>query len=195
MSSSHFENSNVAEILARFVREQSAPQVDIEPFEGNPLEFDYSMSMFHESVEKRIDDPKSRLTRLIKYTKGEARELIKHFINEKSELGYDNAMDLLQKQYGNPHTLLTSYRKEIKQMTPLKLEDAAAFRKLFSFLIKCLTLGHDKKDPLDTPDIICLILSKLPLHLQDRWNRHTLQLRRRYTREPQLKDLTHFIEE
>ena len=51
------ENDNAAEMLSKLVREQSAPQVDMEPFEGNPLDFTYFMSMFQESVEKKIYDP------------------------------------------------------------------------------------------------------------------------------------------
>ena len=45
-------------MLSKLVRKQSAPQVNMEPFEGNPFDFAYFMSMFHESVEKRIDDPR-----------------------------------------------------------------------------------------------------------------------------------------
>ena len=55
-------------MLSKLVREQSASQDDIEPFEGNPLDFTYFMSMFQESVEKKIDGPRRRLTRLIKYS-------------------------------------------------------------------------------------------------------------------------------
>ena len=62
------ENDYAAEMLSKLVQEQSAPQVDMEPFEGNPLDFTYFMLMFQESVEKKIDDPRGRLTRLIKYT-------------------------------------------------------------------------------------------------------------------------------
>ena len=47
------------------VREQSAPQVDMEPFEGDPFDFTYFMWMFQESVEKKIDDLRGRLIRLI----------------------------------------------------------------------------------------------------------------------------------
>ena len=101
-------------MLSKLVREQSAPQVNMEPFEGNPIDFTYFMSMFQESVEKKIDDPRRRLTRFIKYTRGEPRESVKHFINDRVDCGYKNAIALLQKQYGNRHTLLSSYRKEIK---------------------------------------------------------------------------------
>ena len=58
-------------MLSKLVRQQSAPPVDMEPFEGNPLDFTHIMSMFQESVEKKIDDLRGRPTRLIKYTRGE----------------------------------------------------------------------------------------------------------------------------
>ena len=96
--------------------------------------------MFQGSVEKKIDDPRERLTRLMKYTRGEPRELVKHFINDRADRGYKKAIVLLQKQYGNPHTMLSPYRKEIKLMQSLKPGDAAAFQKLFNFLIKGQTM-------------------------------------------------------
>ena len=86
-------------------------------------------------------------------------------------------MAILHSQYGNQHTLLSSYREKVKQMVPLKAGDGTAFRKLFNFVIKCQIIevdGHYK--PLDTPEIICTFLSKLPLQLQNRWSRITLQL-------------------
>ena len=85
-------------MLSKLVREQSAPQADMEPFEGNPLDF---MPMFQESVQKKINNPRGRLTRLIKCTRGEPRELVKHFINDRVDCRYENPIALLQKQYGN----------------------------------------------------------------------------------------------
>ena len=73
--------------------------------------------MFREAVEKRMKDPQRKLTRLINPTSGEAKELAKPFIHDRPEYGFANARRLLEKQYGNPHKLLASYKKEIKQMT------------------------------------------------------------------------------
>ena len=50
------------------------------------------------------------------------------------------------------------------------------------------------KYPLDSPDVICMILSKTPGHLQDRWNRNALRIRRIETKKLGLLDLTNFIE-
>ena len=81
-------------------------------------------------------------------------------------------------------------------MVPLKSGDATAFRKLFNFLIKCQTIEVDGHyNPLDTTEIICTVLSKLPLHLQDRWSRNTLRLRRKHSKEPQLIDITNLVED
>ena len=62
------------EILCRLMKQQSAPEVDIDSFDGNLLNYRYFMAIFKEVVENRIDDPRGRLIRLIKCTKVEAKE-------------------------------------------------------------------------------------------------------------------------
>ena len=52
-----------------------------------------------------------------------------------------------------------------------------------------------KQNPLDTHEKICVILAKLALHLQDRWNRNTLLLRRMDSRQRTLIDLSNFVED
>ena len=69
------------------IKGQSAPQVDLEPFNGNPLEYRYFMSTFRESFKKKIEDSKDRLTQLIQYTREEAKDLIQNFINYRPEYG------------------------------------------------------------------------------------------------------------
>ena len=84
----------------------------------------------------------------------------------------------------------------MKHMSPIKPGDISAFRKLFNFLIKFQSLSRtSQNNPLDTPEIICMILYKLPVHLQDRWNRNTLKMRRMHSREPRLFDLANFVED
>ena len=97
------EDNEIGIMLYQLVKEQSAPIVDIEVFDGNPIHYTYFRSMFREAVEKRINDPQGKLTRLINLTSGEAKELAKPFFHDRPECGFANAMRLLQKQYGNPH--------------------------------------------------------------------------------------------
>ena len=154
------------------------------------------MAIFKEVVENRIDDPRGRLIRLIKYTKGEAKELVMNYIHQPFIEGYQIAKMLLEKRHGDPHRLLGSYRKEIKEWQQLKLRDAAGFRKFSNFLVRCKNVtGRDNWNLLDNPDIICLLLSKLPGVLLDRWNRRVFNIRMNNTMEPSLLDLVLFIDE
>ena len=48
---------------------------------------------------------------------------------------------------------------------------------------------------LDSPDILCMLMSKLPSGIMERWNRKVQNIRRYQVREPTLDDMTDFIEE
>ena len=48
---------------------------------------------------------------------------------------------------------------------------------------------------LDSPNILCMLISKLPGGIIERWNRKVLNIRRRQVREPTLDDTIDFIEE
>ena len=44
------------------------------------------MTLFHELVEKQIDDPRGRLTRLIRYTKSDPKAMIQHCVQSQHQL-------------------------------------------------------------------------------------------------------------
>ena len=162
----------VIDILCQLLRQQAAPEVQVDVFDGNHLNFKYFMALFKEVVETKIEDPHGRLTRLIRYTSGEAKELIKHCIELPSHLGYSNAMRLLYKRYGDPHKLLAAHRAEIRKWPIVKVGDAEGFRKFYNFLIKCQSIMNGNNwNIMDSPETICMLLSKLPGHMRDRWNR------------------------
>ena len=136
------------------------------------------------------------MTRFIKYTDGEPKEIIKHCIQQPANIGYKNARSLLEQKYGNPCSIIAAYRKEIKAWPQLKPADGAAFQKLHNFLIKCESATYGQTwNALDTPEMMCLVLSKLPGHIRERWNRSVMSIRRRYSREPDFADLIHFVED
>ena len=152
--------------------------------------------MFDEVVEKKIDDPQGRLARLIKYTDGQPKEMIKHCIQQPAAVGYKNARSLLEEKYGNPHQILAAYHKEIKSWPQLKPQYGTAYMKFYNFLLKCesATLGQNS-NVLDTLEIMCLVLSKLPGNTREKWNRNVMNIRRRHLREPDFADIIHFVDD
>ena len=71
---------SVAEMMCKLVNQQSAPEIDIDVFGKNPLEFYYFMAVFDEVVEKKLEDPCGKLACLIKYTTREVKEMVKNCI-------------------------------------------------------------------------------------------------------------------
>ena len=59
--------ADITSMLCDLLKRHSAPDVDLDVFDVNPLEYHNFMILFHELVEKRIDDLRRRLTRLIRY--------------------------------------------------------------------------------------------------------------------------------
>ena len=185
-----------SDMLWKLLRLQSAPDVDIETFDGNVLNYHYFIALFREVVESKVDGPRGKLTRLIKYTSGDAKELIKHCIELPSNEGFKYAKYLLEKVHGNPHKILASYRKEVKNWQPIKFGDVIAFRRVHSFLLRCQSVATNRRwNALDTPNILCMLTSKLPSGIMERWNREVLKIRRQQHREPNLEDFTKYVED
>ena len=64
----------------------------------------------------------------------------------------------------------------------------------YNFLLKCesATLGQNW-NVLDTPEMMCLVLSKLPRNTREKWNSNVMNIRRRHLREPEFTDIIHFV--
>ena len=62
--------------LVSTVKTAVAPVVDMEVYDGNPLNFKNFKTMLKEVGESKIEDWHRKLARLIKYTTGEPKELI-----------------------------------------------------------------------------------------------------------------------
>ena len=176
--------------MCDLLRHQPTPEVEIEKFRGNSLEYYYFISVFREVVELKIDDPHGRLVRLLSYTEGEARDTIKHCIPYIPEAGYQKTKLLLERHYGDLHRILAVYRKEIRGWPSLKNGDSAGYRRFYNFLIKCASImSRQQWNSLDTPDILCALISKLPGNARDKWNRKMMIIRRSPGRKTELSNL------
>ena len=185
------------DVLKQLLRQSSAPNLEVDIFSGNPIEYHYFMASFSEVVENSIQDPRGRLLRLIKYTSGEAKELIKHCIHQPPELGYERAKKLLTRRYGDNHTILAAHRHDLQTWPSLRVGDSSSYQKFFTFL---LTYQNVLKMPFATSDYsqqdtLKMMVSKLPANLQERWNRLAHQVRRKYPAGPTIDRFIEFMDE
>ena len=102
----------------------------------------------------------------------------------------------MERRYGNPYTIVATYRRKIKIWPLIKPGDSAALKKFYRFLIKCQSITVDITwNALNTPDTLCSLLAKFPCNMKDRWNRLTYNLRRHRERDAEFADPVIFIEE
>ena len=180
--------------VVEMMKLQAAPKPHLDVFAGDPLEYPYFRACFTEVVETVVSDQRGRLTRLIKYTSGDAKDLIKHMVHVNDDC-YDKAIRMLDKEYGNPHLIHQSYIKELRQWEPIKANDTPAYKKFYRFLLKC----HTYKDTyqlreLDSTEMIRGIICKVHQSQQERWNRKAISIRNNQSREADFSDLMDFIE-
>ena len=85
-------------------------------------------------------------------------------------------------------------RNQIKKWSQIKAGDADGYRRFQNFLIKCDNINQLQAwNILDSPDIICMLVSRLPGSARDRWSRKVLGIRRDKGREPDMKYFIYFV--
>ena len=67
-------------MMCQLLKQQSAPDIDIDIFSSNLVDFNYFMAVFSEIVENKADGRKEKLTQLIKYTTSDAKEMLENCI-------------------------------------------------------------------------------------------------------------------
>ena len=90
------------------------------------------------------------LTCLIKYTSGEAKELVKIFLYLSTSEGYKETIKMINEGYRDPHKILAAYRKKTKDWPIVRTYNAGRFSWSFNFLIKCCSLVSSKQVPWST---------------------------------------------
>ena len=176
--------------VSKLIDSLQLPDIKIEVFDGNPLDFWFFMASFKESVESKCSDQRNKFLRLSQYLSGEPKELVEGCIFESS--CYDKAKQMLTNQYGNRYRIINEYKKELKSWSKIKPNDSTCLRKFYTFLMKfksVITESHDNQE------LIQLLHSKLPTYIQDRWNRTALKIRKGDTKEPSLVDFLELLQQ
>ena len=72
------------------------------------------------------------------------------------------------------------YRKEIKSRPQIRNGDGESYQKFYNFLLKCESITQAREwNPLDTPDVNCMLLSQFPGAARDKWVRVVINVRRK----------------
>ncbi len=149
---------------ARPKRHIKRPTINMQTFDGNPMEYQTFMDSFVSSVDN--DEELSKIDKFM-YLKGQLKGKAKNTIEGLSLTAenYDEAISLLKSRYGDKKFLISTFFKVILDLKPIAdCSDVGKLRDLYDSIeinvrnLKTLGITSDRFAPV----IIPTILSKIP---------------------------------
>lgn len=185
----------VVKELGKMTANISLPTPDLTPFTGDPLQYLTFKRNFKYAVEEKTADPVRRLELLLKYTKGEAHELIKECPHiTPPEMAYAIATQMLEEDYGHTVSITNAYLARAKGWEPLKSGDPQGLRMFSIFLGNCCHVKRSKElSQMDSVEYMKTLAGKLPIPLQEKWVNQVGLIRERGNRDIILEDLYSFV--
>ena len=170
------------------------PNVELDKFDGNPLEYLTFIAVFDEMVDRRVADAQVKLTRLLQYTSGSAKAAIKNCALIGGEAGYEQARDILRNRYGNSHLVSQRLIAELKNdKRVVKAHDLQQLADELSMALVALgRLG--KFGELNTQQSMIEILQRCQQHTRNRWRNKALESKRLNDEYPNFNDFTEFVQ-
>ena len=101
----------------------SLPMPDISKFDGNPLDYCNFVRSFDNGIAKNASDDGERLSYLLQYCTGAARDAIKSCLALDSAVRYRTTRTLLEERTGHPYKIAAAHLNRITHGTPLKPYD------------------------------------------------------------------------
>ena len=189
-------DSNMSPILNAINVALSLPKPDLVSFDGNPIVYRSFVNSFEVNVENKVPDDRTRLTYLIQYSSGKARNSIENCVLMAPREGYAEANKILREQFGQPHVVANAHLDKIFKHSQVKPNDDAGLWDLARDMKRCgmvLTQMGYLAD-VNSSETLLKIQQLLPIHLQSEWARraHTKMMR---CIVPTFELMTTFIED
>ena len=183
------EQSITQEMLAML----NLPKLELDSFDGDPLQYHGFMSVFNDTVEKVVKDGTTRLTRLLQYTKGAAKQAIQPCSIIGGDKGYLLAKVILQERFGND--LIISERLISILMSGKPVKSAVELQVLANDMLNCnviLSKMH-KVEELNSQRFIASIVNRLQTFQKNRWKKYAMDMKRRDHKYPDFNALVMFV--
>ena len=186
------QGPDVASLVSAMLMNLNMPKQEIKVFDGDPADYWTFIQNFDVNVGSKITDDNSKLTYLLQFCKGKAKQSIDNCVL-LGPAGYYKAREILDMQYGNAHVVAHTMLQRVCNRSQIRTNDADALwdlaRDLQHSLITLSKIGaHVSTDQL------LKIQHVLPLRLQGEWAKKARDVIQR-GREPTIGDMAAFVRE
>ena len=152
------------------------PQHDLKPFCGDPKEWPNFISCFTELVHNVLNSDAQRFARLKQLLSTQVRAHIAEYLDSPET--YQDALEALNKRYGQPLILGRAHLLAILNVKPIKEGDYQGLENLSSTLlsaINSLRLNGYHND-LKSSFSLEQVTMKIPLRLREKWGTKMLKM-------------------
>ncbi|CAH8638870.1 unnamed protein product, partial [Dicrocoelium dendriticum] len=170
------------------------PKREIVRFDGDPMKYWLFIRSFQANVMSITSNPCVRLSYLINYCEGQAREAIESCVILDPEEGFLDAMETLKSRFGRPHLIARAYIESLVKGPSIKANDSEALHRLAGQMKTCLnTLQQlNYEADLNATVTVSAVIRRLPYSFQLDWSKKATSILRT-CREPAFKDLYQFV--
>ena len=123
--------------MGEVVRGLRMPQSEYMSFNGEPRDFPLFMKNFEVNVESKESNDADRLSYLIQYCKGTARQAIEHCVIMEPEEGYKRAKDILRKNFRRNHIVTQAFLDKVIGGPPIKVNESEKLSQLARDMETC----------------------------------------------------------
>ncbi|KAK3746513.1 hypothetical protein QZH41_005378 [Actinostola sp. cb2023] len=151
---------------------------------------------FEINVESKEEHDSDRLSYLIQFCKGKAKEAIEHCIIMPPEEGYKRAKDILRKNFGRTHIVSKAFLDKVVKGPPIRIAESEKLAQLSRDMESCM-LGSsqlDMESNLNSLDTLGKVVGRLPISMKAKWAEKANQLYDKGV-TPKFSHLANFVEE
>ena len=181
--------------LSTIVHDNRLPVPEPGEFTGDPLLYPSWRKAFDTLIVSKSIHPADRIHYLKKYVKKDAEKCVKSLLLIPSEDSYKEAMDLLDKRFGNSYTIACAFKSKIESWPKISPRDALGLRDFSDFLKQCEVASRTNQSlhVLNDDTQNRAMLNKLPDWFVSKWAREVYKVREQSQRFPSFSHFVSFL--
>ena len=175
------------------VKTLQLPKHDLITFNGDPLDYWPFMRSFENTVDAKTSDDSVKLSSLIQYSGGKVKKLLQCCLVMEPKDGYKRALELLKDRFGDDNMIAQAWVNKIVRHPDVKgVENIRDYADVVSCCYETLQSMKFISE-LENRRSMKMIIEKLPVYLQHRWQKENYNIKTKKSRNPELNDVVKFI--
>ncbi|CAB3997598.1 Hypothetical predicted protein, partial [Paramuricea clavata] len=189
------QGTETTTVMKAMLQRQGIPKPQPMKFRGDPAQFPVFKNRVEVWLNKREFDEREKITRLLSFVEGDARDAIEHC--ELKSNGFSEAMKILESQYGHPSSVVKASLKRVTVGPRIERGDNNSLAKLRNNLRSCLEVLKDNenyKHEINASSNVERVVDRLPMHMQIEWVKKLPKIRDETKLNPTLQHVLELVE-